>query len=733
MYGVINSILAVGFFSLLLFPAFYLFKNQRIVRIFTHFIYSTFLTVELISLFYFAITLEPLGKSIFQFSFDQANIILDHYFIFRWYYLALPLPIIIYFVCTKYIHIKKERLWRYILLTTGIISIFLNLEINIENGSFKALTKNKTIYFVRSLINHKKTKTIPFEAHNIHFYQKNTNPNLKNLEYPLYHPNDKENPLGPYFKLKETPPNIVFLIIESLSSSFSGPNADEISYTPFLDSLAEYSLYFDNSLATSERSFAALPSILGSLPHGKAGFTNNSIGYPNNETLATWLFDNGYEGYFHYGGDTKFDYMDLFMDNQGFKNILDRKGFKYKDADLIANPDSIPFGIPDQPFLKSVVDKSKNRKSDAPFLDVYLTLSMHYPYIIENHEHYHSKVKNIILKSDAPKNVKDKHHKYTSELATFLYTDDALKWFFNEQEKKDEHQNTIYVILGDHMMGEIPQNNNIEKYRSTMMIYSPLLKKSKLIKGTNTHLDIAPSFHNLIHKKYNFKALDSVCWLGMPFDTSSTFQNNRNVLFMRNNRTVTDMLHGEFFISNNKLYTIDDRLRLTPIKERKKKDFLTELLETSVLIHDEVVSKNKLIPNSGKSEFLVDMHKELNISKDKEYSSVYNDKLAKPYNELSFEMQLTLEGDWSATNENEINPLLVFAMQRGDSTLTWGTVDLNLEKRAIQEERQINYLIKNNLNLKLLEGDEILIYFWNKALSEHDFKVDISSFTLSAK
>src|SRR5690554_7745588 len=102
-------------------------------------------------------------------------------------------------------------------------------------------------------------------------------------------------------------------------------------------------------------------------------------------------------------------------------------------------------------------------------------------------------VETTIKNSSANEQIKKKHIKYIAEFATFHYTDDAIKEYFKSQQSRPEHQNTIYVILGDHMMGEIAQSSAIEKYRSALMIYSPLLKRTKTFKGTNSHLDIPPS------------------------------------------------------------------------------------------------------------------------------------------------------------------------------------------------------------------------------------------------
>src|SRR5690554_1356852 len=597
-FGVLNIILIIGFINLIFIPLSFYLKKSKLLITTLHIIFSIFILIELLSLYYFSITLNLLDKSVFNFSFDQASLIISAYFVFKWYYLLLPLPLICYFLMYRFLDIKNVKWASISLIIIGLISLFFPLQIERNNVNYADLSKNKIYHLIQSLSTQKKKKTINLTNEEIKFYQKNVNQPLQNSTYILLHSPIKTNPLAPFFNLKETPPNIVFIVVEGLSSSFSGPRADEISFTPFLDSLANHSLYFDNSLATSERSFAALPSIIGSLPHGKGAFNASYTDFPKNETLATWLFNNGYIGDFFFGGYSRFDNMDLFMKNQGFKNIYDHEEYNYEGTGLQTSIDEVPFGIPDKDFLQEVIEITKNRKDNQPFFDVYFTLSMHFPYIIDNEEKYLQRVDSLIQSSTVDEGIKQKNLNYKKELATFLYTDNAIQLYFQKREQQKSHQNTIYVIVDDHMMNEIAQNSHIEKYRSTMMIYSPLLKKNKMIKGVNSHLDIAPSIYNLIQQEYQFPALDSISWLGHPFDTSATFNCSRNILFMLYNRKETEMVHHNFFLAKDKLYKLSDRLQVVFIEEPDKKEKLTQLLKVSTAIHEEVVTNNLLIPNS---------------------------------------------------------------------------------------------------------------------------------------
>src|SRR5690554_2033538 len=653
--GVLNILLLVGFINLLFVPLSYFWKKSKILLLILHIIFSLLILTELVSLFYFSITLNLLSKFVFEFPIDQAFIILDSYFVFKGYYLLLPFPFLCYVFLYRLKIIKNEKWVASVFITLGLLSLFFSLQIEKSSINYSELSKNKAIYLVQSFSNKEKHQITRMSKEEINFYQNNVNPSLRNKTHILYHQPSDSNPLSPFFNLQATPPNLVFIVVEGLSSSYSGPNADEISFTPFLDSLANHSLYFDNSLATSERSFAALPSIIGSLPHGKRGFTSSSTGYPRNETLAKWLFKNGYKGDFFYGGYARFDNMDLFMHNQGFRKIHDHKKYSYEGTGLQTSIDEVPFGINDRQLFEEIIEITDKRKNYNPFFDVYFTVSMHYPYNIENNEEYLQQVNEIITKAKVDENIKRKTTRYQKELATFLYSDNAMRNYFKEQEKREAHQNTIYVIVGDHMMNEIAQSSHIEKYRSAMMIYSPLLKKNKRIKGVNSHLDIAPSIYNLIQQEYQFPALDSVSWLGHPFDTSATFNSERNVLLMLYVRGEVEMVHKNYFLAKNQLFKLSDRLKTEPVEDKAKKEFMDKLIKTSKAVHQEVVENNLLIPNPNNTNVFSLGTKEFVITASKEFYFVYNTVLEKPSSEIQIELEAIYNGDWIPNDSSDVN------------------------------------------------------------------------------
>jgi uncharacterized sulfatase len=62
--------------------------------------------------------------------------------------------------------------------------------------------------------------------------------------YPLQYQQNINDELGPLLnKTSNTPPNIVFVIVEGLGKTFVGPNAEYKGCMPYLDSLSEKSLF----------------------------------------------------------------------------------------------------------------------------------------------------------------------------------------------------------------------------------------------------------------------------------------------------------------------------------------------------------------------------------------------------------------------------------------------------------------------------------------------------------
>lgn len=715
--GTINHFAFASIISAILLVLNASINNKWVIKLST-LLFILIATFEAASCFYFIITLAPIDISVFEFDPEQMKLIAGEFAVFRWYYVLLAFPLVTFLVLKRTLTFHVKPLLIFSLIMIGAFTyVSTKYMVSERHDIFSRLSKNKSELFLLSALP-RETGEMDFKQA-ITFFQNEENKKFTEPSFPLIHATDTTNPLALYFELTEKPPSLVFILVESLSSSFSGKNADEISYTPFLDSLSESSLYFENMLATGERTFAALPSIFGSLPHGNRGFTHKKYGFPKANTLIRWLSNNGYYSSFFYGGHARFDYMDLFLHDQGINVIKDKNEYDYSGTSLKTSIDSVPFGITDKKLFEEYVDVLEHSTNKAPRLDILLTLSMHYPFQTENAGHYKAEVLKHIEESSVPEKLKEKHRQYSQALSTIVYTDNVLRNFFKSRSEHPDHQNTIYIILGDHMMSDIPNKSPIEKYRAPMMIYSPLLKKKSNVKAVNSQLDIAPSFYPLLLKAFRFQPLEHEHWLGRPFDMRQTFQANRNILFMRNDRSCPDFLFGNYFTSMDELFEVSDRLNLINSTDDQKRIESIKVKSAYEKIHTATVELNKILPDKPLKRITQEQNIFLEISDTTIFQSVYDSFLKKDYSNLEIAFELSLLEGWP---DSKKPPLLIFSLTRNNENIVYKKIDLDTKSKNSTQPNTYFVRLKNNLNYEMKKGDELKLYFWNKEKTGETYK-----------
>lgn len=237
-------------------------------------------------------------------------------------------------------------------------------------------------------------------------------------------------PIKQYANNESTKPNIVLIITESMGREYLGSFNknigidDYVSYTPFLDSLAQHSLIFPNAFANGAKSIHGMSSVLSGIPSFVDAFTSSSYSNQKIQSLVSVMNDLNYDTSFFHGAPNGS------MGFLGFSNIL---GFDhYYGMEEYGNDDDFDgsWGIWDEPFLqfmKSTLDQKKQ-----PFFSTVFTVSSHEPFKIP--EKYEGKF---------PKGHVQMHQ-------PMGYTDYAFKQFFEAAKKEAWFDNTIFVITSDH-------------------------------------------------------------------------------------------------------------------------------------------------------------------------------------------------------------------------------------------------------------------------------------------
>lgn len=277
----------------------------------------------------------------------------------------------------------------------------------------------------------------------LHFFE-NENERLKYLNGSLPGPSLIEG-LRP-----QSPQNVVIIILESFSLEYMGKVNGDQGYTPFLDSLAEKSLFFQHAVANGRRSIEGVPAILTGIPTlMDEPFITSAFAGDKMIKLPEILKSKGYHTSFFHGGQNGTMYFDSFTKGLGIDNYFGAREYpKAEDNDGT-------WGIYDEPFFQFFAGMLTS--FPQPFFSAIFSLSSHQPYKIP-----------------------DQYQKQFPEgplpiLKAVAYADDSLRKFFEKAAQQPWYHNTLFVITADHTQMSYRKDfkNDISKYRIPILFFHP--------------------------------------------------------------------------------------------------------------------------------------------------------------------------------------------------------------------------------------------------------------------
>lgn len=551
-------------------------------------------------------------------------------------------------------------------------------------------------------------------------------------DYPFYRRSDYKDVLGPFLNKTGNGemPNFVFIIVESFGQCLTGVENPTISFTPFIDSLKNESLYWKNCLASTERTFGVLPAIFASTPHGKKGFAHRYNTMPPHNSLLKDLKKNNYDISYYYGCYRDIDRYDNFLKANKINNIFIPEQGSIDDDIYTLMRENNRWGLDDKELFDIVINDRKSNNSDKPFVDIIMTLSTHEPFIIlEGQEEYEQKAK-MILENSKTVSAKEKSliSKNINNFACFLYMDECVKNLIEEYKSMPEYENTVFVITGDHRMGMLSTGNVLRSFNVPLLIYSPLLKENKQMDAVVSHYDITPTINAYLSNNFDYQVDEYCHWLGTSLDTVKGFRSKVNQAFMLNNRDVVDYLHDEYFLCRSRLYTIDNNLCLTSVDNPDLHKKLKKELDDYNLISVYALETNFL--NSESDANFIDIaeyHFDIDNTTDRIYKNLTVDSLGNkfvyfdenheyislyPYLEVndSFDKFIvSVSFDLQSYSENKL-PLLIYTI--GDFYQTVPLVSLQNESLNTGKlEHFVNRIMISKD--KDFNGEKLKIYFRN--------------------
>ena len=565
------------------------------------------LLCNLLLVFYYSKSLVPLGADLFGYSIQEIihtvqasgaiNLVLILVLI-----LFVSVVVVVFRFSRK---IPLPKFLLYFLFASLFIAAFFCEEVTPKEKEYKTDLEfytviNKLQFFCGKAIPYLFDDEEEFIEGNYFIDEKSEGQNsfvYVDKNYPFMRLDSSQNVLGNYFTTSKELPNFVFIIIESLGRSFSGDGAVDGSFTPFLDSLARQSLYWKNFLSTSGRTFAVFSSLFGSLPFGEEGFLDFGEKMPQHFSFISFLKQLGYRTSFFHGGDVHFDNMDVFFKKQNTDFILSDKNFGTGYKKMPAKSEGFSWGYGDKELFKRSMEIINTEKRN-PRIDVYLTLSMHDPFLVNGQGIYKNKVREQLQSLPLTVQQKAEYEKYFDMYETVMYTDDALKEFFAEYSKRNDFQNTIFIITGDHRMPEIPVKTKLDRFHVPFLIYSPMLKRREAFASVSTHFDVLPSLIAFLRENYKIETPKYVTWLGSGLDTMSYFRNIHSAPLMRNKNELLDYLDQNYFLADKKVYEVFDNLVTSKIKDDAVQSSVQNNFDEFKMKNAVMIRTKKLLPDS---------------------------------------------------------------------------------------------------------------------------------------
>ena len=251
--------------------------------------------------------------------------------------------------------------------------------------------------------------------------------------------------------------NVVVIVLESFSQEYMGcyNKGTMPSFTPFLDSLYQHSVVYQGR-ANGKKSIEGIPAVFSSVPTlmtfplMMSDYAGDSL-----NALPNILSHNGYHTAFFHGSYNGVMNFDKLCQKLGFQEYYGQNEYM---ADRYAKKSDFDgcWGIFDEYYLQYMVRKLSTFQQ--PFMAGVFTLSSHHPYTMQpGHENDFNDGPHPICK-------------------VVMYSDNALRKFFDAARKTAWYENTIFVITADHSGQGLQREYNDYNgwYRIPMMFYIPL-------------------------------------------------------------------------------------------------------------------------------------------------------------------------------------------------------------------------------------------------------------------
>lgn len=333
-------------------------------------------------------------------------------------------------------------------------------------------------------------------------------------------------------------PNVVVILMESMSADLLGTFGNRQHLTPTLDSLYRHSLAFTRCYSAGIHTNHGMTAALYSFP--ALMFRNLMKGTvtPRRPGIPTVLKGEGWHNMFFMTHEAQYDNMKAFFQTNGYDEIFAQENYPRKE---VVNS----FGVSDHYLFDFALQTINSRAAQKkPFFATLLTISNHPPYVIPPYF---------------------KPQSADAETQIVEYADWAIGDFLAKARREPWYENTIFIIMADHgkLVGkattEAPESYN----HIPLLMFGPGVPQRQY-DGLATQVDVMPMLMARLGISYQYD--------GFGQDVLTTPR--RMVFYSADNQVIARDLKG-VFVYNPKLqktfcYDVlpGGQLRPAPMSER---------------------------------------------------------------------------------------------------------------------------------------------------------------------
>lgn len=270
--------------------------------------------------------------------------------------------------------------------------------------------------------------------------------------------------------------NVVVVIMEGMSYNKTTHGGNTHNLTPFLDSLMDNSLSFNNCYTTGTHTYCGIYSASVSYPVIFRNHALKRIPVLQYDGLAATLQKNGYQTAYFTTHDKEFDNVAGFLSQNGVERIVSQ-------ADYPASEVKTTLGVPDDymfcfaiPIFDEMADNGK------PFCVTMMTASDHGPYYIPDY---------FEPRSDELK------YQITE------YADWSLRRFIEMASEKPWFDNTLFVFVADHGAAlDTDYSIPLSYFHTPLVFYMPSHLKAIEKESVASQMDVFPTVMGILGISY---------------------------------------------------------------------------------------------------------------------------------------------------------------------------------------------------------------------------------------